>query len=599
MCGIAGKIYFDQQQVSEEDLLKMTAAVAHRGPEAEKIYLSPDKKVGLGFRRLAIVDLSSKAMQPMSYQGRYWIVFNGEIYNYKKLKQEFDENKFISNSDTEVILAMYQRYGVKCLEHLEGMFSLAIYDDEDKTLFAARDRLGKKPFKYYIDDKVLLFSSELKAILTQDEYCREPDFEAINSFLTLQFVPSPLTGFKGIKKLEPGHFLFLDLKTKKLIKKKYWEVDYQEKWDLPEPDWEKKILDCLTDAVETRMVADVPVGAFLSGGVDSSAVVAIMSRLSASPIKTFSVGFGDEKYDELKYAKMVAKKFATDHHELVVSPASIDILPILVKQYEEPFADNSAVPTYLISQMAKKEVTVVLNGDGGDENFGGYDRYSKWQIKTGLKNWWWLSNKFVKNDLERYINSLRYFSSEDKISLTTDYFKSLINNDEIFNERVKNIITERIDPNDKILAADLMAYLPDDLMVKVDMAAMLVAVEARSPFLDKKVVELAAKIPFKLKVKGINNKKYILRETFRGMLPDEVLDRPKMGFGMPLDKWFREDLVEYSAEILLSKKALNRGLFNKEYICELLSKHGDSRIDGSGKIWILLILELWFREYFD
>ena len=385
MCGIAGKIYFDQQQVSEEDLLKMTAAVAHRGPEAEKIYLSPDKKVGLGFRRLAIVDLSSKAMQPMSYQGRYWIVFNGEIYNYKKLKQEFDENKFISNSDTEVILAMYQRYGVKCLEHLEGMFSLAIYDDEDKTLFAARDRLGKKPFKYYIDDKVLLFSSELKAILTQDEYCREPDFEAINSFLTLQFVPSPLTGFKGIKKLEPGHFLFLDLKTKKLIKKKYWEVDYQEKWDLPEPDWEKKILDCLTDAVETRMVADVPVGAFLSGGVDSSAVVAIMSRLSASPIKTFSVGFGDEKYDELKYAKMVAKKFATDHHELVVSPASIDILPILVKQYEEPFADNSAVPTYLISQMAKKEVTVVLNGDGGDENFAGYTRYSIKELVVVIK----------------------------------------------------------------------------------------------------------------------------------------------------------------------------------------------------------------------
>ncbi|OGI30592.1 MAG: asparagine synthase (glutamine-hydrolyzing), partial [Candidatus Moranbacteria bacterium RIFCSPLOWO2_12_FULL_48_12] len=355
MCGIAGKISFSSKNLSTQEIETMNDAIKHRGPDDGGIYISPDNKVGLGHRRLSIIDLSSFGHQPMRYLDRYEIVFNGEIYNFQEKRAELEQEgySFVSHSDTEVILALYDKYGKDCLKHLRGMFAFAIYDEREQTLFCARDRVGKKPFKYYLDNDVFMFASELKAILTQPEYTREPDYLAIHHYLTLQYVPAPLTGFKGIKKLEAAHFMTLDLRTRRLVKQRYWKLDYSHKLDLSEEEWRKRILEKLEESVKLRMISDVPIGAFLSGGIDSSAIVALMAKNSPTPIKTFSIGFKEEKYNELKYAKIVADRFKTDHTEFIVLPHAIELLPMLVRQYEEPYADSSALPTYYVSKLTR------------------------------------------------------------------------------------------------------------------------------------------------------------------------------------------------------------------------------------------------------
>src|SRR6185369_15049890 len=371
MCGIAGKISFSSQNVSEQEIETMNDAIRHRGPDDSGIYISPDKKVGFGHRRLSIIDLSPLGHQPMRYMDRYEIIFNGEIYNFQEQKAvlEKDGYTFASHSDTEVILALYDKYGKECLQYLRGMFAFAIYDEHKNTLFCARDRVGKKPFKYYMNDTVFLFASELKAILIQPEYHKEPDYLAIHHYLTLQYVPAPLTGFKGISKLEPAHYLLIDLKTRAVEKERYWKLDYAKKQELSETEWKKRILDKLEESVKLRMLSDVPIGAFLSGGIDSSAIVALMAKNSQTAIKTFSIGFEDEKFNELKYARIIADTFMTDHTEFIVKPDAIQLLPMLVRQYEEPYADSSALPTYYVAKLTRDHVTVALNGDGGDENF--------------------------------------------------------------------------------------------------------------------------------------------------------------------------------------------------------------------------------------
>ncbi|MDO8335235.1 MAG: asparagine synthase (glutamine-hydrolyzing), partial [Candidatus Saccharibacteria bacterium] len=378
MCGIAGKYLLSNSMVNEHDLVRMGDAIKHRGPDDAGTYLSPDRHCGLSFRRLAILDLTDNGHQPMRYQDRYQIVFNGEIYNFEAERAilENDGYRFLSGTDTEVILALYDKYKEQCLEHLRGMFSFAIYDEQDRTLFCARDRVGKKPFKYYFDGQVFLFASELKAILTQAEYHKEPDYEAIHHYLTYQYVPAPRTGFAGIQKLEPGHYLKLDCASGRLTKKRYWRLDYSQQLTLDETEWKQRIMVKLDEAVRLRMVADVPLGAFLSGGIDSSAIVALMSQHSNNPVKTFSIGFKEQKFSELKYAQLIADRFQTDHTEFIVKPDAIETLPLLVRHYEEPYADSSALPTYYVSKLTREHVTVALNGDGGDENFGGYSRYS-------------------------------------------------------------------------------------------------------------------------------------------------------------------------------------------------------------------------------
>jgi len=629
MCGITGKIHFNNNIVSEGDILIMNKKIEHRGPDDGGVYISPDKKVGLGHRRLSIIDLSPLGHQPMNYLNRYWIVFNGEIYNFQEKREFLEKNgyAFNSHSDTEVLMALYDKFGKKCLEHLRGMFSFAIYDEQKKTIFCARDRVGKKPFKYYMGDSVFIFASELKAILTQPEYKKEVDYVAIHHYLTLQYCPAPLTGFKDIKKLEPAHYLFIDLKTKKIEKERYWKLDYSKKLDLSEDEWKKKIMEKLEEAVKLRMIADVPLGAFLSGGIDSSAIVGLMNKFSDKPVKTFSIGFEEKEYNELKYAKIVAEKFKTDHKEFIVKPDAIDLLPMLVRQYEEPYADSSALPAYYVSKMTRDFVTVALNGDGGDENFAGYSRYSAFQFSLWYEKFLPLHNlivlpitkllaRTIKNTFferahrfsqtltedyrRRYMTYTAYFTNDQKSELYTNELK-----EKVWHYDTYDLIAKKFDEAeteskmDQALYADFAAYLPEDLLVKVDIDSMTVALEGRSPFLDHELLELTAKIPFKLKIKGRNNKKYILKEALRGLVPNEVMFRPKMGFGVPIEAWFRGELKNYTHDILLSDKAINRGLFKKAYVEKILNEHSETTINCAYRIWALLTLELWFREYFD
>jgi len=629
MCGITGKIYFNNKSVKEQDILMMNEKILHRGPDDGGFYISPDKKVGLGHRRLSIIDLSPLGHQPMSYLNRYQIVFNGEIYNFQEKKDLLLKAgyTFKSKSDTEVIMALYDKYKEKCLDHLRGMFAFVIYDEQEKTIFCARDRVGKKPFKYYLDENVFIFSSELKAILTQKDYKKEVDYLAIHHYLTLQYVPAPLTGFKDIEKLEPAHYLKIDLKTKKIEKKCYWKLDYSQKLNLSEKEWQKRIMEKLEESVKLRMISDVPLGAFLSGGIDSSAVVALMAKNSQKPIKTFSIGFQEEKYNELKYAQIIAKKFKTDHKEFIVKPNAIEMLPKLVYQYEEPYADSSALATYYVSKMTRDFVTVALNGDGGDENFAGYGRYSVqkfglWYDKImpihkliilpitkfltkNIKNTFFdrahiFAKTLTENYNYRYVNYIRYFSNEAKEEIYTDDFKEKtknINSYDIVANKFKEAGTKN--KMEQCLYADFSTYLPNDLMVKVDIDSMAVSLEGRSPFLDHELLELTAKIPFNLKLKGLNNKKYILKEALRGLVPDEVMFRPKMGFGIPIDSWFRGELKDYAYETLLSKKALSRNLFKKNAIKKILDEHSNTKISHAYRIWALITLELWFQEYFE
>jgi len=628
MCGITGKISFGNQFIFPKEIKKMTDSIAHRGPDDEGFWISKNKKIGLGHRRLAIIDLSPAGHQPMSYRNRYHIVFNGEIYNFQSEKEKLIKlgYTFKSKTDTEVILALYDKYREKCLDHLRGMFSFAIYDEKENILFCARDRVGKKPFKYFYDKKVFIFASELKAILTQYEYHKEPDFEAIHHYLTLQYVPAPMTGFKNIFKLEPAHYLKLDLNNNTLVKKRYWRLDYSKKLNLPEEEWQKKIISKLDESVKIRMISDVPLGAFLSGGIDSSAVVGLMSKHSLKPVKTFSIGFEDEKYNELKYARIIADKFKTDHTEFIVKPDAIEVLPMLVKQYEEPYADSSALPTYYVSKLTRDSVTVALNGDGGDENFAGYERYSIQKFSLIYEKFRfinrlvcvpiikYLSNKysntlfdrsykfastFDQNYDYRYLNYICYFSNEMKQKLYSQELKKKLFSDSYL--IIANAFNDSRTDNklDQTLYADFTNYLPEDLLVKVDIATMAVSLEGRSPFLDHEFLELTARIPSSLKLKGFNNKKYILKKSLEGFIPNEIMYRPKKGFGVPIDKWFKNDLNNYIRGMLLSDKTIIKKYFNLGYIEYLINAHQNTKLNYSNQLWALLTLELWFREYFD
>ncbi len=628
MCGIAGKINFNNKEVKEKELLLMTQKIGHRGPDDEGIYISNNKRVGLGNRRLAIIDLSKKGHQPMTYLNRYWITTNGEIYNFQPEKKELQKEgyKFISNCDTEVILALYDKYKEKCLEHLRGMFAFCIYDSKENTVFLARDRIGVKPLKYYYDKNTFIFASELKAIVTQPEVKKIPDYKAIQMYLAYGYVPAPLTGFLNIQKLEAGNYIFINLNENRIIKERYWEPVFNNKLDLSETEWSRKILDTLDESTKLRMISDVPIGAFLSGGVDSSAVVATMARFSNKPIKTFTIAFKDEELNEAKYARIIAKKYKTEHTELLATPTSTDILPDLAYSNEEPFSDGSSVVTYMVSALAKKHVTVVLNGDGGDENFAGYpNRY--FRLKRDIDYNYWITKirplalsalkaisavssddiigrgtRFLeKSKLPLYSKFMSYnqiFSLEEIINLTKGELEEY-DFSEIIYEPVEKCFEmfKGNDLKDAGLKFDLMYFLSDQLLTKVDLASMAVSLEARSPFLDHNMIELAGKIPFNLKVKnGIP--KYILKKALEKIVPKENLYRQKMGFTIPLHKWFSGELNGYASSILLSKRAHIRNLFDMEKIKKMLDNNNKDE-DFGPRLWSLLSLELWFRAYFD
>ena len=631
MCGICGKLNFEKRDIEERLIQKMASTLVHRGPDDEGTFVKG--QMGLGHRRLSILDLSSAAHQPMGNEdGDVWIVFNGEIYNFLELKNDLIKkgHTFHSNSDTEVIIHLYEEEGASCVEKLRGMFAFAIWDDKNKTLFMARDRVGKKPLFYYLGKNSLLFASEIKAILQDPEVERKPDFLAIHHYLTYQSVPSPFSAFKGIKKLLPAHCLIC--RDGQVNVKRYWRLSYHPKFSVRtharEKELEVELVDRVKEAVKIRLLSDVPLGAFLSGGIDSSAVVGLMSQEMKEPVKTFSIGFYEESYDELKYAKMVADRFKTDHTEFKVRPDAVEVLPKIVWHYNEPFADPAAIPSYYVSNLAREHVTVALNGDGGDESFAGYDRYianelaMKFDIVPELlrkklfpliaaclpissdsNSFFWRLKRFMQtlalSPELRNAHWLCHFTNDMKTRLYSEGFKTMSRGVDSF-----DVILDRYaqaEPGhftDRTLCADVALYLQDTLLVKMDIASMANSLEARSPFLDHKLMEFVAKIPPRLKLKR-GKTKIILKNAFKDILPWEVIKRKKMGFGVPLDHWFRNELKDMAYQTLLGQRCIERGYFNGSFIRKLLDEHAAKKWNWQYHIYNLLMLELWHREFID
>lgn len=585
----------------------MNTAIAHRGPDGEGVYISPNGKIGLGHRRLAVIDLSPLGSQPMRYMDRYEIVFNGEIYNFQeqKLKLQRLGYRFFSHTDTEVIMALYDKYGIDCLQYLRGMFAFALYDEKTNYLFCARDRTGQKPFKYYANNTTFIFASEIKAILTQKEYKKLIDKSAIQNFLVLQYAPGSQTGFADIKKLEPAEYMVIDCGTGKITKQKYWDIDYRNKKIQSTAAWEQDILTRLRSSIQEQMVADVPLGVMLSGGIDSSIIVALMAEQSLERIETFSVGFAKQKNSELPYARIIAKQFRTSHHELTISPTHIDILPSVVRTMEEPFGDHGVLPTFLISDLIRKKVTVALNGDGGDENFAGYDRYTACKLSRLLSpvgpiikqvtrmfphtqysdRWIRFAQTLSLPEAQRYLQYISYIQPQIAYKVSHNPIEEAWKH-----SKSKNWL-------DILLYTDFHTYLPGALLPKVDMATMVHSLEARSPFLDHSLLELTAAIPENLKIRGLNNRKYILKELSADFLPREIIYRKKQGFSVPLNDWFQDDILSYAKNMLASPSSRITEFVSQEYVQSILSGQRSIQTEGR-KIWILIMLELWIREYF-
>jgi len=629
MCGICGKIHFDKTRNADPVLIrKMTAVLNHRGPDDSGIYT--ENNIGLGHQRLSIIDLSAAGHQPMANEDNsIQIVFNGEIYNFNELRIDLEKKGHIfrSHTDTEAIIHLYEEEGTDCVKSLRGMFAFAIWDSNREMLFLSRDRAGKKPLSYTTADNSLIFASEIKSLLQDPQVTPEVENEALHHYLTYQYVPGPLTIFKNIKKLPPAHSLIL--KNGNITLERYWNLSYAKDPDCKNLDsCCEKLMHVFTDAVKTRLRSDVPLGAFLSGGIDSSATVAVMSKLLNRPVKTFTIGFEESDYNELPYAKRIAEKYKTEHTEFTVKPDAIKILPKLIWHYDEPFADPSAIPTYYVSKLTREHVTVALNGDGADESFAGYERYAahklaayyekvpaairekiikkivnrfpyqekRWSITRRLKRF---INGVRDTQERRYIQWFCYFNNEMKDALYTDNFRDKVSSfDSIDLTADLHSQTDAQNLIDKALFVDINSYLPYDLLTKMDIASMANSLEARSPFLDHKVMEFAASIPANFKLRNMQTK-YILKKAFEPLIPKDILYRKKMGFGVPLNKWFCRELKEPAYDILLDKKTIERGYFKEKEIRRLLDDHIALKEDHSYRIWALFWLELWHRMFID
>lgn len=627
MCGIVGKLYFDtDRQVSKHELRRMARTLVHRGPDGEGIWTN--KNVGLAHRRLAIIDLSTEAGQPMSNEdGSVWVTFNGEIYNFRELREELKTrgHRFQTRSDTEVLVHAYEEYGRECLQHLRGMFAFGIWDARTKTLLLARDRVGKKPLFYFIDSTRCIFASEIKAILADRSVAIDVNPIAIDHYLALGYVPSPLSAFRGIQELPPAHWL--EVADGKIQTGRYWKLRYTPKRQLSDLDAIAELRWHIAEAVRLRLVSDVPLGVFLSGGTDSSAVVAYTARAMDSPAKTFSVGFDDATVDERPFARMVAERYSTKHTELIVKASALDILPRLVWHYDQPFGDPSAIPSYAIAKLTRQHVTVALNGDGGDESFAGYDRYVpnrrarhgdivprgiRRAVASGLnwlpKDWrkrqpvlkvMTVADAMAQIPERRYTRWFGQFTTEQRHHMYTEDFRRTIGDsdpEELFVQTFQQ--SDAADWTDATLDADVNMYLPGDLLVKMDRASMANSLETRSPFLDHVLMEFVASLPPTMKLSG-KQKKRILRAALRGVLPDAVLDRPKMGFEPPIASWFRNELRDMAHDLLLSPRAVQRGYFQPCAIEAIVHEHCSGQEDRSLHLWELLMLEMWYRTFIE
>ncbi len=635
MCGICGAIWSDPKlNIDEPTLVRMTEVLRHRGPNDQGTYRTeyslrppyePLPGVALGFRRLSIIDLST-GHQPMANEDdSIWVVFNGEIYNFATLRRRLEGagHKFRTQSDTETIVHLYEDEGVRCFEHLNGMFAIAIWDRRQRRLVLGRDRLGKKPLVYRREPGRLMFASELKSLLEVPGVPREIDPSALDEYLTYQYVPHPRTIFRGIRKLPPGHFAVWQ--DGEWEERPYWQPDFNAERPITETAAIEQIRELLTSAVQLRMRSDVPLGAFLSGGIDSSLIVALMQQQSERPIQTFTIGFPVKEYDETRYARRVAAHVGTEHHEMQVTPDAAEILPQLVWNYDEPFADSSAIPTWYLSQMTRQHVTVSLSGDGGDELFAGYTRYKAlWistlldrsgPLRTVLASKFWLRlpggsrqrslvrriKRFSENlhiaPPRRYLDWLVIFNEARRAALYTDEFVAQLPDADPFD--FLDAAWQRAGKRDPISAAslsDLVTYLPGDLMTKVDIASMAHSLEVRAPFLDVRVVEFAAALPAALKFRW-GQGKYLLRRAFGDLLPREIWNRRKMGFGVPLDHWFRNELRDLTRDTLLAPEARCLRFFRREAIEQLFREHIEHRFDHAPRLWSLAFLELWLRRW--
>lgn len=618
MCGIVGYGGFTNK-VSIE---KAVNEIKHRGPDGNGFEYF--EGVALGNTRLAIIDLSPKGHQPMfNYDKSLCITFNGEIYNYKEVKKLLEKKyRFQSNSDTEVILYAYSEWGFKCLEKLDGMFSFVIYDIKKKLMFGARDRLGQKPLKYYFDKGKLIFSSEIKAILKLLDKKPEINNVAIDNFLTLQYVPSPQTGFKRIYKLPPGHYFIF--RKNKLFTEKYWSLNFSKKIELSLGEWENLIFLEIKRAVKSHLVSDVPVGALLSGGLDSSIIVALMAMNSSKRINTFNIGFDDSKFDESRYAKKVSNLYKTNHTQFsVTSDDLINNIENVIDIFDEPIADNSILPTILVSKLARTKVKVALTGDGGDENFAGYERYtivnlSKYtsSLSPILKKMLHLTSKisfklYPGKHTERlnrflatiddpfyrkYLNYNSFFTNAIKHSLYSVEFRKAIGKNDSF-EIYRKLYDRKLDILDNSLKIDINTYLPDDLLYKSDSASMAYGLELRSPFLDHNLMEKIAAMPSNMKLKLLT-KKGILKEIAlkNNLLPEDIINRPKHGFTVPLNKWFKGKLKIYINDKILSSSMIGK-IFEEESLKKYLGIYHKTNLNYDNNIFALLILSLWFDKY--
>ena len=651
MCGIAGASWVSGgRPIARADLQRMTDAIVHRGPDDQGHYWStepgpngfPDNSspgAALGFRRLSIIDLAA-GHQPLSNEdGSVWIAFNGEIYNYKELRPELEArgHRFATHSDTETIVHLYEEEGLEFVQKLRGMFALAIWDHRQRRLVLARDRAGKKPLIYRHEQDRLFFASEMKSILQVPGIPRDVDDHAVDQFFTYQYVPHPNSILKGFNKLPPGHMAVYE--NGRLDVRRYWKAPYSPSdpvnnpdlagWESWSPDrWRTALRETLTESVRLRMRSDVPIGAFLSGGIDSTITAGLMQSLSDRPIHTFSMGFPVKQFDERSFAREAAAHLKTNHHEYLVEPSALESLPKLTWHYDEPFGDSSAIPTRYLAEVTRREVTVALSGDGGDELFAGYERFeavrlgSKFDVLPQFlrnvfawKLWQQIPTSSTQGALGR---RLKRFASGLADSPERRYLKWITTFDRDrrndlysagFRQRLGNydsagfLLSCYADCPDRDLVTrttcvDVNSYLPCDILNKVDIATMAHSLEARCPFLDHRVMELAAKMPLDLKLRDGKGKRVLL-EVFSDLLPQSIQTRPKMGFGVPLAHWFRNELKPLLNDTLLDSTARSRGYFRPEYVQLLIDEHQAEKWDHSYRLWSLIVFERWMRAFVD
>jgi asparagine synthase (glutamine-hydrolysing) len=626
MCGIAG-MFGPEGAMSPDErrglITQMCSVIEHRGPDDHGFYI--DDGLAIGMRRLSIIDLVT-GRQPISNEdGSIWIVFNGEIYNFQELRDDLIRrgHKFQTGTDTEAIVHLYEDEGERCVERLRGMFAFAIWDKRERKLFIARDRVGVKPLHYCLAGETLVFASEIKSLLQHPAVTREVNLEAISDFLTFGYVPDPASAFQGIFKLEPGHTL--TFKDGRLSTRRYWDFQYNQNGGdesvHEESYYTERIRELIAESVRLRLISDVPLGAFLSGGIDSSTVVAMMARQMDRPVKTFSIGFTESSFDELHYARITARHFNTEHHEFIVTPDVCKIVEEIIWHHDEPFADVSSIPTYIVSKMAREHVTVILSGDGGDELFGGYDRYLVDRNRevferiprllrrnlmlrasralpraTYGKNF--LRNIALDSDA-RYVDSISCFDQDAKRNLLSPNVRHWLagrdSSDAFRRLLAAPHSSERLD---HLLYLDSKTYLPGDILTKVDRMSMAHSVEAREPLLDHKLIEFVQTIPASLKLRG-SVSKHILKSAVRGLIPDEIINRQKQGFGVPIRRWFNNELRELLYDTLTDCRTQQRGYFNQKAVEEILDEHRRGRRDNSTHLWGLLTLELWHRAFID